>query len=279
MAAAGTEQSIYTPQRAIKKRNTGVLYTYVSSLYYSNRTITSSTYIPEMAGREKYTGIRYEYNQGQYQTNKTQDLSLYTSKSAGTSGQLRLAGVQHWFRTGELHHRNSSTTSEQHIYSIWGYDQEDLPQLYKGRFMPTDTHGVIISHSHELSLYNNIGYLPLHNKPGSRYTGRISAEDYSGTLTQRGNGSWKVVTEVVLPSRRVAGGIIRSFISGQRTLASSGDIVMQYILKHTQGNDSMTLKGHFSGQPGNMSDPEVSNHIPPRRYPATYIPVRRRSLR
>lgn len=277
MAAAGTEQSIYTSQRAIQKRNTGVLYTYVSSLYYSNRTIASSTYIPEMAGREKYSGIRYAYKQGQYQTKKTQDLSLYTSKSAGITGQLRLAGVQHWFRTGELRHRKSGTPSEQHVYSIWGYDQEELPQFYNGRFMLTDTHGVIISHSQERSLYNNIGYLPLHNNPESRYIGRISAEEYSGTLTKQGNGGWKYITEVVLPSKRLAGGVIRSHIYGKRISASSESITLQYILKHIQGNESMILKGHFSGQSGNTPDSGVSNNIPPRRYPATYIPVRRRS--
>ena len=128
-----------------------------------------------------------------------------------------MAGVQHWFRTGELHHRNSDT-SEQHIYSIWGYDQEELPQFYNGRFMLTDTHGVIISYTKERSLYNNIAYLLYTTNPkvdiGGKSVLRITRY-YDST----GNGSWKVVTEVVLPSRRVAGGIIRSCISGKRTLA------------------------------------------------------------
>ncbi|NMI06661.1 hypothetical protein HF638_21980 [Paenibacillus sp. SZ31] len=276
MAVAGTEKSIYTPSRAVIKRNSGVLYTYLSSTYYSNRTKASSYYEPERAGQQHNLGVLYTYAQGPYRSRTTQALSLYTSKSSGKVGQLKLEGVQYQFQIGELHHLASHNPSEQNVYSIWGYDQENLPQYYTGRFMLTDTQGVIISHSKELNVYGNTGSLPLHNTPETRFMGRIAIKGLHGSLIKQANGGWMYVTKRVLPSSASYKGVTRSLIAGKRTLASSDGTTIQYIVRHLHGNEMNMFQGYLSGQGGNI-DPTVPTTILPRRYPATYIPNRRRS--
>lgn len=276
MAVAGTEQSIYTPSQAVIKRNSGVLYTYLSSTYYSNRTKASSSYDPERAGQQHNSGVLYTYAQGSYRSRATQSLSLYTSKSSGKTGQLKLKGVQYEYTVGKLHHLTSENPSEQNIYSIWGYDQEELPQYYTGRFMLTDTHGVIISHTKEISIYDSVGYLPVHNTPEARFTGNLGMAGYQGSLTKQANGRWVHVTKIVLPSKDSFKGVIRSIIVGQRTPASWEGAKNQYIVKHIYKDEINEFQGYLSGQGGNI-DPTLPTTILPRRYPATYIPNRRRS--
>ncbi|MCF7753460.1 hypothetical protein KQ941_03315 [Paenibacillus xylanexedens] len=276
MAVAGTEQSIYTPSQAVIKRNSGVLYTYLSSTDYSNRTKARSSYDPERAGQQHNSGVLYTYAQGPYRSNATRSLSRYTSKSSGKTGQLKLEGIQYQFQFGKLHHLTSENPSEQNIYSIWGYDQEDLPQYYTGRLMLTDTHGVIVSHSKESNVFGNTGSLPLHNTPETRFIGRMVIRGLHGSLTKQANGGWKYVTKIMLPSSASYKGVTRPLIAGKRTLASSEGTTIQYIVRHLHGNKMNMFEGHLSGQGGNI-DPTVPTTILPRRYPTTYIPVRRRS--
>ncbi|MDQ0655359.1 hypothetical protein [Paenibacillus sp. W2I17] len=242
MAVAGTESTIYTPHRAGRQHDSGVLYT---------------------------------YTQGQYRSMATQRLSLYTSKTLGMAGQIKGVGVQYTFQVGELQHPVPNNPSEHHIYSIWGYDQADLPQFYNGRLMLTDTHGIIVSLSKELSIYGTTGYLPTHNTPGTRFAGRLGRAGDRGSLTRLTNGRWVHITNFVFPSEDSFRGVIRSYVVGRRRLASSERTPLHYIVSHLHHSEMENLKGHLSGQGGNI-DPTVPTTILPRRYPATYIPVRRR---
>lgn len=237
----------------------------------------STIYKPHRAGRQKNLGILFKYDQGQYCSRATQSLSLYTSKSSGMAGQMKVEGVKYTFQVGELHHPDQDVSSEHHIYSIWGYDQEDLPQLFNGRLMLTDTHGIIVSHSKELSIYGITGYIPIHNKPETRFTGRLGRAGDRGSLTRLVNGSWIHITKTAFPSKDSFRGVIRSFIVGKRSLASSDSIPLHYIVSHLHHSEMDNLKGHLSGQFGGNGGSDVPLSLLPRRYPATYIPVRRRS--
>ncbi|MFE6076087.1 hypothetical protein ACFVQB_16550 [Paenibacillus sp. NPDC057886] len=241
--------------------------------------IESTIYTPQRAGRQHSSGVLYKYDQGQYRSRATQRLSLYTSKSSGMAGHMKVAGVQCTFQVGELHHPVEDVPSEHHIYSIWGYDQEDLPQFYNGRLMLTDTHGIIVSHSRELSIFDTTGYLPTHNTPETRYKGRLGRAGAQGYLIRLTNGRWIHTTKIVFSSKDSFRGVIRSYAVGRRSSASSEGIPLQYIVSHLHHSEMDNLKGHLSGQSGGNGGPTVPTTLSPRRYPATYIPTRRRSER